>query len=151
MLEAAVGGLLAGCAAREAPTTKPEGSIEIAERVVAAPPTESSSVATSPIGSAQVRRVAGSVDGREANCCKGKNDCKGLGGCKSERNTCAGRNDCKALGGCNSRACESERPTEACCKGMNECKGKGMCKTETHACKGMNACKGKGGCKPSTC
>ena len=32
--------------------------------------------------------------------CKGQNDCKGLGGCKSGDNGCAGKNSCKGKGGC---------------------------------------------------
>ena len=32
--------------------------------------------------------------------CKGHNDCKGQGGCKSGDNGCAGKNTCKGKGGC---------------------------------------------------
>ena len=32
--------------------------------------------------------------------CKGKNDCKGQGGCKSGDAGCAGKNSCKGKGGC---------------------------------------------------
>jgi hypothetical protein len=32
--------------------------------------------------------------------CKGQNDCKGHGGCKSSQNGCKGKNDCKGQGGC---------------------------------------------------
>ncbi len=32
--------------------------------------------------------------------CKGQNDCKGHGGCKSSNNGCRGKNDCKGHGGC---------------------------------------------------
>lgn len=32
--------------------------------------------------------------------CKGKNECKGQGGCKSGDNGCAGKNTCKGKGGC---------------------------------------------------
>ena len=34
------------------------------------------------------------------HCCKGKNACKGLGGCRSGDNGCAGKNSCKGKGGC---------------------------------------------------
>lgn len=34
-------------------------------------------------------------------CCKGKNDCRGLGGCATDNHACAGQNDCKGQGGCN--------------------------------------------------
>ena len=32
--------------------------------------------------------------------CKGLNDCKGRGGCKTDLNTCRGKNECKGRGGC---------------------------------------------------
>lgn len=32
--------------------------------------------------------------------CKGKNDCKGQGGCKTSDNGCKGKNSCKGKGGC---------------------------------------------------
>jgi hypothetical protein len=32
--------------------------------------------------------------------CKGKNDCKGQGGCGSSDNGCKGKNSCKGKGGC---------------------------------------------------
>ncbi|MCP5469024.1 MAG: hypothetical protein H7A36_00770 [Chlamydiales bacterium] len=31
--------------------------------------------------------------------CAGKNDCKGMGGCKTANNACAGKNGCKGEGG----------------------------------------------------
>jgi hypothetical protein len=88
-------------------------------------------------------------------CCAGKNDCKGLGGCQTDRNDCRGKNMCKGLGGCSAGLCEgdtgapspSPSGTKMCCAGKNECKGKGNCKTNDNACKGQNDCKGKGGCK----
>ena len=36
--------------------------------------------------------------------CKGKNDCKGQGGCKSGDNGCKGKNSCKGKGGCATNA-----------------------------------------------
>ena len=41
----------------------------------------------------------------DANCCVGKNDCKGKGGCKTDDHACAGKNDCKGKGGCKHREC----------------------------------------------
>jgi hypothetical protein len=32
--------------------------------------------------------------------CKGMNDCKGQGGCKTDKHACKGQNDCKGQGGC---------------------------------------------------
>lgn len=38
----------------------------------------------------------------DKECCMGKNDCKGQGGCAVPGgNDCAGKNECKAKGGCN--------------------------------------------------
>jgi hypothetical protein len=34
-------------------------------------------------------------------CCKGHNECKGKGACKTDTNGCAGQNECKGKGGCN--------------------------------------------------
>jgi hypothetical protein len=33
--------------------------------------------------------------------CAGKNDCKGLGGCKTDDHACKFKNDCKGKGGCS--------------------------------------------------
>ena len=36
------------------------------------------------------------------DCCRGKNECKGKGGCAVEgKHACAGANECKGKGGCN--------------------------------------------------
>lgn len=39
------------------------------------------------------------------NCCMGKNECKGKGGCKTDKHECMGLNDCKGLGGCKTGIC----------------------------------------------
>jgi hypothetical protein len=85
----------------------------------------------------------------DPNCCAGKNECKGLGGCAiAGANDCAGKNECKGKGGCKTRACpKTEERTGDCCKGLNECKGKGGCKTAKNDCAGKNECKGQGGCR----
>ncbi|HKM88976.1 MAG TPA: hypothetical protein VJX29_00065 [Candidatus Acidoferrales bacterium] len=36
----------------------------------------------------------------EKHACKGKNSCKGNGGCKTGDNGCKGKNSCKGKGGC---------------------------------------------------
>lgn len=44
--------------------------------------------------------VAAAASAKE--CCFGKNDCKGKGGCAvPESNSCMGKNECKGKGGCN--------------------------------------------------
>ncbi len=92
----------------------------------------------------------------DLNACKGQNECRALGGCATVKHECKGQNACKGLGGC--RAGDNQ------CAGRNSCKGKGGCSAprpavrrakgrkepeprDRHACKGMNACKGLGGCK----
>lgn len=40
------------------------------------------------------------------DCCSGKNDCKGKGGCRTASNECAGKNECKGKGGCSMRKCD---------------------------------------------
>jgi hypothetical protein len=42
------------------------------------------------------------ADERIGDCCKGLNECKGKGGCKTDNNDCAGKNECKGKGGCRS-------------------------------------------------
>ena len=40
------------------------------------------------------------ADTKDKNVCKGYNECKGKGGCKTDKNSCKGQNSCKAQGGC---------------------------------------------------
>ena len=72
--------------------------------------------------------------------CKGRNQCKGQGGCGTGDGGCAGKNSCKGKGGCASSAMHE-------CRGRNACKGQGGCKSGDNGCAGKNSCKGKGGCK----
>jgi hypothetical protein len=57
-------------------------------------------------GSAGVRApsppqaVPGSASNSGKMCCRGQNDCKGKGGCKTVNHDCKGKNDCKGNGGC---------------------------------------------------
>lgn len=39
------------------------------------------------------------------DCCKGMNECKGQGNCKTHDNDCAGKNECKGQGGCKPVDC----------------------------------------------
>ena len=43
---------------------------------------------------------------QKKDCCTGKNECKGKGGCKTASNECAGKNECKGKGGCSMRDCK---------------------------------------------
>jgi len=58
-----------------------------------------------PKGDAAAASSSSSSSASSANCCVGKNDCKGKGGCKTAKNACAGNNDCKGKGGCQHREC----------------------------------------------
>ncbi|NUO48622.1 MAG: hypothetical protein HOV80_07170, partial [Polyangiaceae bacterium] len=42
---------------------------------------------------------------RDKGCCKGMNECKGKGMCKTDNNDCKGLNECKAKGGCKPPDC----------------------------------------------
>ena len=51
--------------------------------------------------------AASSAKAGDKDCCVGKNECKGKGGCASKEHghSCAGKNDCKGQGGCKHRDC----------------------------------------------
>ncbi len=51
---------------------------------------------------AAVAAASGEQTDKAKECCMGKNECKGQGGCAvPESNDCAGKNECKGKGGCN--------------------------------------------------
>ncbi len=56
-----------------------------------------------------------------------------------EKHVCRGRNECKGQGGCATSARHD-------CKGQNDCKGQGGCKPGDNGCAGKNSCNGHGGC-----
>jgi len=56
---------------------------------------------TAPTASAEPEAVLPGAGAGAKECCKGKNECKGQGGCKTATNECAGLNECKLKGGCN--------------------------------------------------
>jgi hypothetical protein len=43
--------------------------------------------------------------------CKGKNDCKGTGGCNTGDQGCKGKNSCKGNGGCKTNAAPATQPS----------------------------------------
>ncbi len=52
--------------------------------------------------STEASASAPKVEAGNKDCCMGKNDCKGKGGCAvPESHSCMGKNDCKGKGGCN--------------------------------------------------
>ena len=80
VLTAAFTGLLAGTAAR-----------------AVAAPADSSNHAAAGVAGQLADTAAAKV---EKHACKGKNSCKGNGGCAAGDNGCAGKNSCKGKGGC---------------------------------------------------
>lgn len=57
---------------------------------------------TEPTGTTTSAVGAASTSGSAKDCCMGKNDCKGKGGCAvAESHACMGKNDCKGKGGCD--------------------------------------------------
>ena len=73
------------------------GSSPPAEKAAA----ESASAA-SPVAKASAATPTAEVAAAEGKqCCKGLNDCKGKGGCATDKNSCMGKNECKGKGGCN--------------------------------------------------
>ena len=55
----------------------------------------STSSGTPGFGKASVNMLAD-----DKHSCKGQNECKGKGGCKTDDNGCKGKNSCKGKGGC---------------------------------------------------
>lgn len=74
LIAAAVGGLLLGAAGCASGSSAPS--------------------AETPQASAEAS------SGGESHGCKGMNQCKGQGGCKTEAHGCKGQNECKGQGGC---------------------------------------------------
>jgi len=58
-----------------------------------------------PIGTKVKKPKAAAQPATPKACCAGKNDCKGLGGCKTNNNACMGKNSCKGKGGCAMGRC----------------------------------------------
>jgi hypothetical protein len=92
IVSAASAGLMVGAlAACGGATPAPEAP---AAEAPAAPAADGAAPAAD--GAAPAADAAGAKE-----CCKGKNECKGKGACKTDANACAGKNECKGKGGCN--------------------------------------------------
>jgi hypothetical protein len=83
---AAFSGLLAGTAQKAGAATK-----------------AFSTPKTQVVAGAKVQRLDGGT-----HACKGANDCKGQGGCKTGDNGCKGQNSCKGKGGCKTDGSTSQ-------------------------------------------
>ena len=108
-------GTLAACGGAETPvqSTAPAAPAEATQAAPAAPaeaaPAEAAPAADAG-ATANQDAATGTVaptDGSQPvkvvpHGCKGKNECKGQGGCKTGDNGCKGKNSCKGKGGCAS-------------------------------------------------
>jgi hypothetical protein len=146
LCRAAVEGLLSGlslvaCApARGASVTAP---MDPPGAVVASPSAERPPPLAVPVGTVVAAEPA------PKDCCRGRNECKGLGGCASALNECKGKNACKGTATSCEEGDDAPRPpaarTGSCCAGKNDCKGKSACRTaRNRSGPGLNECKGKG-------
>ena len=59
-------------------------------------------------GAGPAPQPAAAVVSGAKDCCKGKNECKNQGFCKTDKGDCRGRNECKGQGGCQNPACAFE-------------------------------------------
>jgi len=109
LLHAAAAGILAGASLRCAPgpvgvvvaPVATEGAAHAAPQPAAtAPPQARTSVEPAPKPTFDPTNDEDTAAAPAAHACKGRNDCKGLGGCKTSRHACKGQNDCKGQGGC---------------------------------------------------
>jgi hypothetical protein len=67
------------------------------------PKTDAEPVSASSAAATAMPAGSGAED---KDCCMGKNECKGKGGCAvPESNACQGKNECKGKGGCHMRDC----------------------------------------------
>ncbi|MBS1537406.1 MAG: hypothetical protein JST20_06620 [Bacteroidetes bacterium] len=53
-----------------------------------------------------------STKAAKEHACKGMNECKGKGGCKTADNSCKGKNACKGKGGCSTAMATPKKADE---------------------------------------
>ena len=101
-VSALVLGAQAGCDPTPKSTPQAAASAEPASKASAAAAHGEGAQAPAPsLGVLGVGSSHAAMD-RQRDCCMGKNDCKGKGGCAvPESHACRGQNDCKGKGGCN--------------------------------------------------
>lgn len=95
LVAAAAAGIAAGCV---------DPQLQSAPLTVTVPASSGSPLVVEPTATATPRDDRGKYsckqDDPEKHACKGQNECKGQGGCKTDTNACKGQNACKAQGGC---------------------------------------------------
>jgi hypothetical protein len=66
---------------------------------------------STPPAAAPADTTASSADGGAAkHACKGQNECRSQGGCKTDTHACKGQNDCRSQGGCKTAGVEPLPP-----------------------------------------
>lgn len=88
LMAAAVTGLVGGTTAR----------LEAANVTTSSHTATTITAVKNTAGKLSVTKAA--FDDTNKHSCKGKNDCKGQGGCSTGDNGCKGKNSCKGKGGC---------------------------------------------------
>ena len=86
-----------------------EVEVPPAKASVASPENDDASAAPKASGEAAARPppIFDGKTGVRGGCCKGMNECKGKGMCKTDRNDCKGMNQCKGQGGCKPVDCSN--------------------------------------------
>ena len=104
----ATSGMLAALGGCAAPTSGQSTPPAVPEYPPAPPvPVVSTAPKVEPKPAQKVARDADEGARRGSkDCCKGTNECKGKGMCKTDMNACKGRNACKGQGGCRSPDCK---------------------------------------------
>jgi hypothetical protein len=75
------------------------GSQQPAEAPEAAAPAAEPGADSAAMPAAEGEPTAAAAEAKA--CCKGLNECKAKGGCKTDANACHAQNECKGKGGCN--------------------------------------------------
>ena len=92
LLVAAIGGIALGATACGGSMPSAPGVTDPSAAMPSTPSAPSAAMPATP--------GATSATPAAKHACKGKNDCKGQGGCKTDKNSCKGQNACKGQGGC---------------------------------------------------
>lgn len=94
-------GLMVACGGStpEAESPDPAAAADESSRAVEEAPDDTMDELSEESDEAEPAEAADAAEAKD--CCKGINECKGKGGCKTAANECKGMNECKGKGGCN--------------------------------------------------
>lgn len=96
------GATLACASAQNSPRAPGDPQTVVIPTAASSATEEDSTAPPEPRGSAGVLEAPAG----DKSCCKGMNDCKGKGNCKTDVNDCRGLNECKGQGGCQAHCPE---------------------------------------------